>query len=195
MSYPFFAMLSRLKYIKRWALMRNTETETLSEHTVQVAFIAHALALIGNKRLGKKYNADRAALLALYHDVTEILTGDMPTPIKYKNDALKTAYKSVEKEAASSFINMLPDDLKADYESLLIPNESDKELMPIIKAADKLSALIKCIEEKKAGNTEFLSAEIANKTQLENLGCKEAEIFVFEFLSMYSCNLDELSAK
>ncbi len=195
MAYSFFAMLSRLKYIKRWALMRNTEMETLSDHTAQVAFIAHALAIIGNKRLGKNYNADRVSLLALYHDVTEILTGDMPTPIKYKNETLKKAYKSVEKEAADTFVDMLPQDLKEEYSSLLIPREEDRELMKLVKAADKLSALIKCIEEKKAGNTEFLSAEKANEEQLKNLECKEAEIFVFEFLKPYSCNLDELTAQ
>lgn len=194
MAYPFFAMLSRLKFIHRWALMRNTSCETLSDHSVQVSYIAHALALIGNRRLGKKYNADRVAVLAMYHDVTEILTGDMPTPIKYKNEALRRAYKEVEGEAADRLCEMLPEDLKGDFSAILTPQDEDKELMFLVKAADKLSALVKCLEEKRAGNSEFKTAEKENLKQIKNLGCEEAEIFIFEFLKAYSCNLDELTA-
>lgn len=192
MKYPFFAMLSRLKFIKRWALMRNTESETLSDHTSQVAFIAHALALIGNQRLGKSYDANRVCALALYHDVTEILTGDMPTPIKYKNETLKNAYKSVEKEAAQTMLGMLPEDMSGIYEQILIPEKNEEMLL--VKAADKISAIIKCVEEKRAGNLEFNSAEKANLKQLEKMNCEEAKIFIFEFLESYSCNLDELTA-
>ena len=194
MSNHFFAMLSRLKYIQRWALMRNTQTENLSDHTVQVAFIAHALAVIGNRRLGKNYNADRVALLALYHYVTEILTGDMPTPIKYKNETLKKAYKAVEAEAGDRLCQMLPDDMKEEYALILSPEGEDRELLPLVKAADKISAVIKCMEEKRAGNMEFSTAERENLKQLQNLGCEEAKIFIFEFLESYSCNLDELTA-
>lgn len=194
MAYPFFAMLSRLKFIHRWALMRNTSSETLSDHSIQVSYIAHALALIGNRRLGKNYNADRVAVLAMYHDVTEILTGDMPTPIKYKNEALRRAYKEVECEAADRLCDMLPEDLKGDFDKVLTPKNEDKELMPLVKAADKISALIKCVEEKKAGNSEFKTAEEENLKQIKALECKEAEIFIFEFLKAYSCNLDELTA-
>ncbi len=194
MAYPFFAMLSRLKFIHRWALMRNTSCETLSDHSVQVSYIAHALALIGNRRLGKNYNADRVAVLAMYHDVTEILTGDMPTPIKYKNEALRRAYKEVEGEAAHRLCDMLPEDLKEDFDAILTPQNEDKELMRLVKAADKLSALVKCLEEKRAGNSEFKTAEKENLKQIKNLGCEEAEIFIFEFLKAYSCNLDELTA-
>ena len=194
MAYPFFAMLSRLKFIHRWALMRNTSCETLSDHSVQVSYIAHALALIGNRRLGKNYNADRVAVLAMYHDVTEILTGDMPTPIKYKNEALRRAYKEVEHEAADRLCEMLPEDLKGDFSAILTPQDEDKELMFLVKAADKISALVKCLEEKRAGNSEFKTAEKENLKQIKNLGCEEAEIFIFEFLKAYSCNLDELTA-
>lgn len=193
MSYSFFAMISRLKFINRWALMRNTQSETLNDHTVQVAFIAHALAVIGNKRLYKDYNADRVAVLALFHDTTEILTGDMPTPIKYKNQVIKDAYKKVETEAAEHLLQMLPQDLREEYFYNFMKKDGEEELWALVKAADKLSAVIKCLEEKKAGNSEFKTAEILNKKQLKALNCEEAEIFVKEFLEAYSCNLDELT--
>lgn len=194
MAYPFFAMLSRLKFIHRWALMRNSSPETLSDHSIQVAYIAHALAVIGNRRLNKNYNAERVALLSMYHDVTEILTGDMPTPIKYKNEALRHAYKEVEYEAAGRLCEMLPEDIMPDFEALLSPKGEDAELALLVKAADKISALIKCLEEKKVGNTEFKTAEKENLKQIKKLGCKEAEIFISEFLDAYSCNLDELTS-
>ena len=194
MPNQFFAMLSRLKYIQRWALMRNTQNENLSDHTVQVAFIAHALAVIGNKRFNKKYNADRVAVLALYHDVTEILIGDMPTPIKYKNEIIRKAYKDVELEAAQRLLNMLPEDLKEDFSSALVGDSCDTELMALVKAADKISALIKCIEEKRVGNLEFRNAEKENVKLIKKLGCPEADIFVKEFLPAFSLNLDELTA-
>lgn len=193
MAYSFFAMISRLKFINRWALMRNTQSETLNDHTVQVAFIAHALAVIGNKRLYKDYNADRVAVLALFHDTTEILTGDMPTPIKYKNQIIKDAYKKVETEAAEHLLKMLPQDLREEYFYNFMKKDGEEELWALVKAADKLSAVIKCLEEKKAGNSEFKTAEILNKKQLKALDCEEAEIFVKEFLEAYSCNLDELT--
>ena len=123
MNNGFFAMINRLKYINRWALMRNTQNENLSDHSVQVAFIAHALALIGNEKLNKNYNVDRVSTLAMYHDVTEILTGDMPTPIKYKNETLKKAYKDVEKEAAQRLLKMLPDYLVKSYDNILMPSD------------------------------------------------------------------------
>lgn len=197
MAFHFFAMLSRLKFIQRWSLMRNTQIETLSDHTVQVAFIAHSLAVIGNKRLGKSYDENKVAVLALYHDVTEILTGDMPTPIKYRNDTIKKAYKEVEKEAANRLVSMLPEDLSQQYRDILSPDpdsQETKEYYKLVKAADKISALIKCLEEKRAGNSEFKTAEKENLKQLKMLGCEEAEIFIFEFLKSFSCNLDELIA-
>lgn len=193
MSSNFFAMLSRLKYIQRWALMRNTQCENLSDHTVQVAFIAHALAVIGNKRLNKDYNADRTATLALFHDTTEILTGDMPTPIKYKNEAIKTAYKDVEKQAATTLLKMLPTDIGEEYYSVFFAKEEDEDLLPLVKAADKISALVKCIEERNAGNSEFRNAEKENLRQIKELKCPEADIFLREFLDSYSLSLDELT--
>ncbi|MBQ9937265.1 MAG: 5'-deoxynucleotidase [Oscillospiraceae bacterium] len=194
MNNGFFAMLNGLKYINRWALMRNTQNENLSDHSVQVAFIAHALALIGNEKLNKNYNADRVSTLAMYHDVTEILTGDMPTPIKYKNETLKKAYKDVEKEAAQRLLKMLPDYLVKSYDNILMPSDADKKLMSLVKAADKICAYIKCIDEKKAGNREFLSAENENLKQIKNLNCEEADIFMEDFINAFNLNLDELTS-
>lgn len=194
MANDFFAMISRMKYIDRWALMRNTDSENLSEHTKDTAVIAHALALIGNARLGKHLNADRAATLALYHDAHEILTGDMPTPVKYQNPDILTAFRSVESTANEKLLSMLPDDLKKEYADILNSSaDGDCELIPIIKAADKLSALIKCIEERKAGNTEFLKAELSLKKTLKSSDCAEARIFTEEFLAGFELTLDQIN--
>lgn len=193
MKSNFFAFASRIKYMHRWALMRNTTYETLSQHSYEVATLAHALAVLGNRRLGKTYDASRAALLGLYHDVPEIITGDMPTPVKYHSREMRTAFAAVEQYASERLLSMLPDDLRADYEPLLseeAPGEED--LHVLVKAADKLSALIKCIEERKAGNSEFSDAERATKKSLEKMQCPEAEIFMADFLSAYSLPLDKL---
>ncbi len=188
----FFSIISRMKYIDRWALMRNTCPDSLDSHSKEVAVLAHALALLGNKRLGKNYNADRSAVLALYHDAHEILTGDMPTPVKYHNPAILTAFKDIENAANERLSALLPDDLKGDYLALLT-GQNDEELLPLIKAADKLSALIKCIEERKAGNTEFLSAEQSLRELIAKLGCEEADIFQREFIPSYELTLDEMT--
>ncbi len=188
----FFSMISRMKFIDRWALMRNTRPESLDSHSKEVAVLAHALALIGNKRLGKSHNADRAAVLALYHDAHEILTGDMPTPVKYQNPDILSAFKAVEITAGERLAAMLPDDLKDDYFALLT-GESDPQLLPLIRAADKLSALVKCIEERKAGNTEFLSAEKSLRALIAKLGCAEADIFLSEFIPAFELTLDEMT--
>lgn len=185
-------MISRMKYIDRWALMRNEQRENLTEHSFEVAVISHALAEIGNKRFGKSINAERAALLGLFHDAPETLTGDMPTPVKYYNDEVRNAYKTVEAEAAQSLVNMLPEDFRGIYAPLLIPNESDVELHMIVKAADKISALIKCIEEKKAGNGEFNSAYDGTLEIIMAMDIPEARVFIDEFLPAYSMTLDEL---
>lgn len=190
MNYSFFAMISRMKYIDRWALMRNTEKESLDSHSKEVAVIAHALAVIGNKRFGKKYNADRAAVLGLYHDAHEIITGDMPTPVKYQNDNILVAFKAVEEAANEKLLSKLPEDLKDAFQDLL--TENDDELKPIIKVADKLSALIKCIEERKAGNTEFKEAETATRKRILEADIPEANVFVEEFLPAYEQTLDTL---
>ena len=155
MSSNFFAMVNRMKLIDRWALMNNSTKENIAEHSHSVAVIAHALALIGNKKFGKSYNAERAALLALYHDTTEVITGDMPTPVKYYNDDIKNVYKNIECIAGKRLLDMLPEEFRSDYESFFEKKDEDKELWKLVKAADKISALIKCIEEYRMGNREF----------------------------------------
>lgn len=187
----FFAMVSRMKYIDRWALMRNTENESLDSHSKEVAVIAHALAVIGNKRFGKNYNADRAAVLGLYHDVHEIITGDMPTPVKYDNEMLTTAFKAVEDAANERLIAKLPEDLQDIFTPILTGDEN-AELKPLVKAADKLSALIKCIEERKAGNTEFCEAEAATRKRILEANVPEADVFLEEFMPAYELTLDRL---
>ena len=187
----FFAMMSRMKYIERWALMRNSARENISEHSLEVAIIAHALAVIGNVRLGKQYNPEHISMLGVYHDCTEIITGDMPTPVKYNNEVIRMAYKEIEAEAASRIINMLPADMQ-EYYKCYFGGEEDKDALMLVKAADKLSALIKCIEEEKAGNKEFVCAKASVIAALEKMKCGEAEIFCKEFLGAYGKTLDEL---
>lgn len=191
MNNTFFAMVSRMKYIDRWALMRNTEKESLDSHSKEVAVIAHALAVIGNKRFGKNYNVDRAAVLGLYHDAHEIITGDMPTPVKYDNDALTTAFKAVENAANEKLISKLPEDMHDIFRPLLTEDD-DEDLKPLIKSADKLSALIKCIEERKAGNMEFREAEAATRKRILEANIPEAEVFLDEFIPAYEMTLDML---
>ncbi|MCI8497084.1 MAG: 5'-deoxynucleotidase [Clostridiales bacterium] len=188
----FFAMLSRMKYISRWGLMRNTRPENICEHSHEVAVIAHALALLKNRRFGGQSDPARAALLGLYHDSSEILTGDLPTPVKYFNPAIKTAYKQVESVASEKLLSMLPYDLRADYTPLLCPEETDAELWRIVKAADKISALIKCVEEQKAGNREFTKAEQTLRAAIVDMHLPEADCFLTEFLPAYQLTLDEL---
>ena len=188
----FYAFLGRMKYISRWALMRNTSADTLSQHSQEVASIAWALAVIGNRRLGKSYDAERACVLGLFHDAPEILTGDMPTPVKYFNTDIKSAYDTVEKTASEKLLSPLPDDLRGDFEPLFFKNGGDEPEWRLVKAADKLSALIKCIEERKAGNTEFARAEEATKESLKKLGVPEADEFIREFLPGFELTLDQL---
>ncbi|MGN0473589.1 MAG: 5'-deoxynucleotidase, partial [Acutalibacteraceae bacterium] len=165
----FFAILSRMKYIDRWALMRNTESENLSEHSLDTAIIAHALAVMRNRRFGGNVNPERAALLAMFHDVPEVITGDMPTPVKYFSSEIRSAYAEVEAAAEQRLIDMLPDDIRQDYAPLISHTEEDAELLSIVKCADKLSALIKCIEEEKAGNAEFSAARAATEQAIRNM--------------------------
>ncbi len=193
MESNFYAMMSRMKYIERWALMRNSRSENVSEHTLEVSILAHALAVIGNKRLNKNLNGERAALIALFHDSTEIITGDMPTPIKYYNGNIQGAFKEIEAEAARRLLSMLPEDLKEDYESIFFPKQEEEYIWKLVKAADKLSALIKCIQEEKAGNTEFSSAKESITEAIKELQVEEAEIFMGGFIVSYYKNLDELT--
>lgn len=197
MSHSFFALLSRMKYIHRWALMRNAREENLSEHCLEVGILTHALCLIGNKKLNKKLSVDRAVLRALYHDAAEILTGDMPTPVKYRREELKTAYKKVEKEAEERLLSTLPDYLEEEYKKVFFPEEEENTAYEnkLIKAADKLSALIKCEEELRSGNQEFATAADSTRRKIEEMAeeLTELKIFMEDFLPAYGKTLDELT--
>jgi 5'-deoxynucleotidase len=188
----FYAMLSRMKYINRWGLMNNTKNENISEHSLQVAMLAHCLVLIHNKRFGGSLDAQRAAILGIFHDTTEIITGDMPTPIKYFNPIIKEAYKEIEENAADKLVSMLPEDFKPELESIIKMNgEQDKELKPFVKAADKFSALIKCIDELRMGNDEFRKAKDTILDALHQMNMPEVKVFEEEFLPSFSLSLDE----
>ena len=191
MSYHFFAMHSRMKYINRWALMRNTVSENISEHSNDVAVIAHALAIIKNVRFSGDVDAERAAFLGLYHDMTEIITGDMPTPVKYHSEDMTDAFKAVEDKAGRTLLSMLPDDMAKYYEGAFFKKEGDGYLWKIVKAADKISALIKCIEEKNAGNNEFGKALESTRASIEAMAMPEVEVFLEEFLPSFYLSLDE----
>ena len=191
MANEFFALLGRMRYITRWGLMRNTFSENIQEHSHQVAVLAHALALIRRDVLDLPTpDPDRCAVAALYHDASEILTGDLPTPIKYYNPDIKTAYKEVERIAGNRLLDMLPAQLRPSYEHLVL--EDDEQLNPIVKAADKLSAYIKCIEEQKAGNTEFDSAAEQIMQAMEAMDRPELSWFLDNCLEAFSLNLDQL---
>lgn len=192
MEYHFFAMMSRMKYIERWALMRNAISENISEHSLEVSMIAHVLAVIGRKRFHKQLNAEKAALIAIYHDSTEIITGDMPTPIKYYNRDIMHAFKAIEDNAANQLLSMLPEDLREEYESVFFTDESEEYLWKLVKAADKISALIKCIEEGKAGNLEFVQARQTIEASIQKMEMPEVHVFMEEFLPSYKKTLDEL---
>lgn len=191
MQSSFFSMLSRMKHINRWGLMRNTWKETLSEHSLDVSVIVYGLAAIGNARLHKNYDCERAALLGIFHDASEIITGDLPTPVKYYNDEIKQAYKRVEEIANQSLLDMLPVDMRESYHGLFQKEEADEPLWKLVKAADKLSAYIKCIEEENAGNQEFIKAKQTLFTAIQNLNLEEVHIFMEEFLPSFEKTLDE----
>ncbi len=187
----FFALLYRMKYISRWGLMRNSNKENISEHSLETAIIAHGLAVMRNKRFGGNVNPEKVALLAMFHDVSETITGDLPTPVKYFNSDISKSYKQVERVALEKLLTMLPDDMRDEYRDILIPDESD-ETMILVKAADKLSALLKCIEEESAGNGEFALAKKSTLESIEQMGVPEAQEFIKEFLPSYKLTLDEL---
>ena len=190
-NYNFFAMVNRMKYIDRWALMPNTQKENIAEHSHSVAVIAHALALIGKREFGKDYDENRVAVLALFHDTTEVITGDMPTPVKYYNDEIKSVYKKSEAVAGQRLLSMLPDEYKADYEPMFEHSEEDRELWLLVKAADKISALIKCIEENRMGNREFDIALKAQEQKIADIDIPEVKFFSEHFLKSYYLTLDE----
>ena len=189
-EYRFFALLSRMRYITRWGLMRNTFSENVQEHSHQVAVLAHALALIRRDILGLQADPERCATAALFHDASEILTGDLPTPIKYYNPDIKQAYKQVERVSGDKLLEMLPEQLRPSYAPLV--HEDDPSVLDIVKAADKLSAHIKCMEELKAGNQEFESAANQTRKALENMHLPELDWFMEHCLSPFAKNLDEL---
>ena len=219
--YSFFAMMARMKYISRWALMRNSREENVSEHTLEVAMIAHGLALISKDRYSINVDEARAALKGIYHDANEIITGDMPTPVKYYDDDIRASYKRVENIASHTLMNKLPPDMRKYYQPLLFGEEealdfldkldeggpvdadtlnSDKKALDayewrLVKAADKLSALIKCIEEKNSGNHEFDSAYASTETALQSMEIPAVDDFMNEFLPAYELTLDELQGR
>ena len=191
MANEFYALLGRMRYITRWGLMRNTFSENIAEHSYQTAVLAHALALIRRDVLKLPTpDPDRCAVAALYHDASEILTGDLPTPIKYYNPEIKTAYKQVERVAGERLLNMLPPELRARYEHDVL--EDDEALSPIVKGADKLSAHIKCLEEQKAGNTEFDTAARQTWEAIQAMERPELNWFVEHCLGAFALNLDQL---
>ena len=191
MSYAFFAYLSRLKLIRRWSLMRNTQPENDAEHSLQVAMIAHAIAVIGRDRYGRKTDPEHVLTLAVYHDATEVMTGDLPTPVKYHNDELRSAYHRLEDVSADRLLALLPDDLQPAFSPCLKQEAGyDRD---VVKAADRISAYIKCLEEKCAGNREFDYAAENVRMSLEKISLPEVRDFLRDFLPAYEMTLDELN--
>ena len=191
MANEFYALMARMRYITRWGLMRNSFSENIQEHSHQVAVLAHALALIRRDILKLEGpDPDRCAVAALYHDVTETITGDMPTPIKYHNPEIKNAYKQVERIASERLLGMMPEELRESYRPLIM--EEDLQVKPIVKAADKLSAYIKCVEEQKAGNADFDSAAEQTLSSIRSMNMPELTWFVEHCLPAFSLNLDQL---
>lgn len=192
MTNGFFAMLSRMKYINRWGLMRNTRSENICEHSLEVALVAHALATIGNKKFGKSYDPQRAALLAVLHDAPEIITGDMPTPVKYHSEEIRKAYGEVEDMAVEHLVSMLPPELRDEYREIMtMGGQADQALKPLVKAADKISAVIKCVEERRSGNRDFSKAEQTITKAIQEMGLPEADYFMEEFLPSYGLTIEE----
>ena len=186
----FFAYISRMRYIKRWALMRNSEQENIQEHSHMVAVLAHALATIRNRHFGGSVDVGAVTAAALYHDASEILTGDMPTPIKYFNPEIRQAYKKVEVMAERKLTDMLPEELQEAYAPIISVKDADVE--QLVKVADKLSAYIKCVEELKAGNNEFREAAAQTKKSLEAYELPEVAYFLETFMDSFALTLDEL---
>ncbi len=187
----FFSMLSRMKYITRWGLMRNVRSENICEHSYDVAVIAHALGVIKNKRYGGDVDCERLAVLALFHDCSEIITGDLPTPIKYYSKNIKSAYDEIEDVATNKLLSYLPDDIKKEYDSIFLKDNDEEELWKIVKAADRISALIKCIEEKQMGNMDFIKAEETIMKNLSDSDLPEVKCFLQEFIPSFNLTLDD----
>ena len=191
-NYHFFAFLSRMKYINRWGLMRNTYTENIQEHSLQVAIIAHGLAVIRNTYFNGEINPERVAILAMFHDCNEIITGDMPTPIKYYNPQISKIYKDIEDISKEKIISMLPEEMSDEYYSLFFKNPDDVECWKLVKAADRISAYIKCIEEVKAGNSEFKKASESILQSIREIELEEVTYFMDKFMPSFNLSLDEI---
>ncbi len=189
----FFAYLARMKFIQRWGLMRNTSPENIQEHSMQVAMVAHGLAVIRNQLYGGQLNPDRIAILATFHDVSEVITGDLPTPIKYFNPQIKTVYNEIEVIARQRLYEMLPEELQPGYHSLFYDQDEDAENWKVVKAADKICAYFKCLEEKKVGNLEFAKAEKTIKADIDRLEQPEVQYFMRTFVPSFQLTLDELN--
>ena len=188
---PFFALVFRQKYIKRWGLMRNALPESLAQHSSECALITHALAVIGNKLFGRSYDTGKAVTLALYHDVPEVFTGDMPTPIKYANPVIRSEFKVIEEQSAKELLEKLPKELRDEYDALFCEESADAELHKLVKAADRLCAFIKCVEEEKFHNTEFSSAREGIENRLRESDMPEVKYFMEHFLPAFTMTLDE----
>ncbi len=191
--YHFFSYMARMKHIKRWGLMRNTREENIQEHSLQTAMIAHALALIKNRLFGGSVDAARVLALGVYHEAGEVITGDLATPIKYFNPEIKTAYKQIERVAEEKLVGMLPDELKGDYESLILRRDEETEHYAIVKAADKICAYLKCVEELSAGNSEFEKAKNAIEKTIQDMDRPEVNYFMETFVPSFELTLDELN--
>ncbi len=187
----FFAFINRMKYIKRWSLMRSIREENIMEHSQQVAVLAHALALINNKIYGGSVDVNKVVLLAQYHEVGEVITGDLPTPIKYFNPEIKSAYKDLERNACEKILGMLPNTLQDEYREFIIPNEQTPEYK-LVKYADRLAAYLKCVEEVKAGNSEFKKAKSSIEKELKKADSPEVQYYLKEFAPAFELTLDEL---
>lgn len=193
--YPFNALLARMKYIARWGLMRSSRTESLSEHTADTAILAHTLCVLSKTLFGSGVRPETVAVAALYHDASEIMTGDMPTPVKYKTEPLRAAYKALEADAAHSLTGLLPQEVQSEMDGYLCGAMLTEKERQLLKAADRLSALIKCIDEEQAGNREFAGAKAQQEAVLQAMGCPEADYFLQHMLPCYRWTLDELSAQ
>ena len=189
----FFAYLSRMKLINRWGLMRNTHMENIQEHSLQVAMIAHGLAVIRNKYFSGELNPERVMALAVFHEVGEVITGDLATPIKYFNPEIKQAYSEIEEIAKNKLYNMLPIEMQDDFKSLFFTESDDEENWIVVKAADKICAYIKCLEELKAGNQEFSKAKKAIEKEIKQFKLLEVDYFMDNFINSFSLTLDELN--
>lgn len=190
----FFAFLARMKFIRRWGLMRNTVTENIQEHSLQVGMIAHGLAVIRNTYFAGTVNCEKAALIGMYHEVSEIFTGDLPTPVKYFNPQIKDVYKKIEAMAQKRMYNMLPAEMKPPFQDILVKQDCDEELWQIVKAADKISAYLKCVEEIKVGNHEFGDALKLIQQDLVHNPLPEVQYFMEVFVPSFSLSLDELNS-